>query len=89
MKAISPIRVAYDESTDVLFASFGDFDLTCLDYEDDLGNGVFLQYAWPGGDLAGMEIWGFLKHYGVPPITIRAGEFDITVTSLDGELVSV
>lgn len=70
-------RVAYNRGADVLYVSFGPYDLTCLDHEDELDGGVFLQYAWPSGDLAGMEVWGFSKHYGSLPATIRvAGEED-------------
>jgi len=70
-------RVGYDPITDVLFVSFGPYDLTCLDHEDELDGGVYLQYAWPSCELAGMEVWKFSKRYGSLPTTIRVrGEED-------------
>lgn len=70
-------RVAYNKVTDTLYVSFGPYDLTCLDHEDELDGGVYLQYAWPNCELAGMEIWKFSKRYGSLPVTIRVhGEED-------------
>ena len=72
-------RVAYNKGADVLFVSFGPYDLTCLDHEEELDGGVFLQYAWPGGELAGMEVWGFSKRYGSLPVTFDLGNLVVHV----------
>lgn len=70
-------RVGYDHASDTLFVSFGPYDLTCLDHEDELDGGVYLQYSWPDCELAGMEVWQFSKRYGSLPVTIRVqGEDD-------------
>ena len=74
METLRAVRAGYDSVTDTLFASFGDYDLTCLDHEEEVSDGVFLQYAWPSGDLAGMEIWGFRSRYGSLPATIQIGD---------------
>ena len=72
-------RVGYDRATGVLYVSFGPYDLTCLDREEELDNGVFLQYAWPSGDLAGMEVWGFSRRYGSLPVTIHVADMDVHI----------
>lgn len=73
-------RVGYDPITDVLFVSFGPYDLTCLDHEDELADGVYLQYSWPGGELAGMEVWKFSRRYGSLPVTLLLhGDEDLEI----------
>lgn len=63
-------RVWYDRMTDILFVSFGHYDLSCIDREEYAGDGVYLQYAWPNGELASMEVWHFSERYGKLPATI-------------------
>lgn len=73
-------RVAYNKGADVLFVSFGPYDLTCLDHEDELADGVYLQYSWPDGELAGMEVWKFSRRYGSLPVTLLLhGDEDLEV----------
>ena len=64
-------RMSYDSATDVLYASSGDYDPATLDEEVDAGNGVYLQYSWPGHEPAFLEIFGFSKRYGSLPTDIR------------------
>lgn len=87
---LDPQQVAYDKDTDILFASLGMHDLTCLDHEDELDGGVFLQYAWPSRELAGIEVWDFSKRYGSLPTTLHirgTREFDIFIPCADYALI--
>lgn len=74
MVDVNPDRVAYDSRTDTLFASFGPFDLTCLDHEDEPREDVFLQYVWPSCELAGLEIWNYSRHFGPLPMLLELPE---------------
>ena len=60
-------HVAYDEATDTLLVSLGDFDPDLLDGETEIAPDVYVQYAWPSGALAFLEIWHFSRHYGPYP----------------------
>lgn len=64
-------RVEYDPKTDILFVSFGDHDPSLIDREECVADGVYLQYSWPHGEPAFMEIWKFSKRYGSLPITLH------------------
>ena len=75
-------RVEYDPETDILFVAFGDYDPTLIDRETNGEDGVYLQYSWPDGMPAFMEIWKFSKRYGSLPITLHycdGEEFEISI----------
>ncbi len=63
-------RAAYDAATDTLFVSLGDYDPMLIDSEEEIAPDVYLQYAWPSGDPAFMEVWHFSRHFGSFPAPV-------------------
>ena len=78
-------HVFYDAETDILFASFGDYDPSLIDHETSTGDGVYVQYAWPGGEIAFMEVWGFSARKGSPYVEVDIGnEVRVLVPAIEG-----
>lgn len=70
MRTLRPSSIGYAEVIDHLYIAFGDSDLTTLDHEDEVGPWITVQYSWPDGELAGIEIYGLKEHFGNPPLSI-------------------
>ena len=50
-----------------MFVSLGEYDPMLIDREIEIAPDIYIQYAWPNGDPAFMEIWHFSRHYGPYP----------------------
>lgn len=88
MKTLKPSEMGYAAAIDHLYVAFGEDNLGAIDHEDEIGPWITLQYSWPGNELAGMEVYGLVEHFGEPPmtITVPADEpFTVDIPALDGE----
>lgn len=88
MRTITPSNIGYANSIDHLYLSFGDHDLSNMSYEEEVGPFITLQYSWPDEQLAGMEVHGFVEHFGKPPMqfTVNAAEpFAVNTPALKKE----
>lgn len=74
--------VEYDPTTDILFASFGLFDPGMIDREEMPIDGVYLQYAWPHGEPAFMEVWHYSERASSLPRVIEANGLSIEMPSV-------
>lgn len=91
MRTLKPSRVGYAAAIDHLYVAFGEGGLGDVDHEDEVGPWITLQYSWPGNELAGMEIYGLVEHFGKPPLSITVpgrDPFVIDIPALDGEKVA-
>ena len=71
-------QVSYDPRTHILFAGLGDFDPDMLDHEEEVGD-AFVQYAWPSGQPAFVEVWGIDPSFSDFPLVINDGKYEIGI----------
>ncbi len=74
----SPSDVSYLPAAGVVLAGLGDYDPDMLDHEDEVGNCV-VQYAYPSGEPAFVEVWGVSPDLSSFPLTIEVDGYSITI----------
>lgn len=80
-------RAAYDAATDTLFLSLGDYDPTMLSGERAYPDGTVVQYSYPDGIAAFVEVPRFSKRGDGAPFVLEIGAPDDISIAVPGYAV--